>query len=162
MQNQIIENATAKDAEEILALYRVQLGREFCPWNEDYPTMEEIKFDLDRDSLFIMRDQGKVVAAISIDDDPVVNELEYWTKELQPGGELSRLAVAPEYQGKGVAKDMINHGLKQLKARGFKSLHFLVNSQNLKARKCYAAYDFNKVGECELYDQPMLCYEMEL
>ena len=48
-----IEHATRADAEEILALYRTQLGRQYCPWTEEYPTMDEIDFDLDRDSLFI-------------------------------------------------------------------------------------------------------------
>lgn len=157
-----IENATRADAEEILKLYRMQLGREYCPWNENYPTMEEIDFDLGRDSLFVMREDDKIIAAITIDEDEAVNELEYWTPALQPGGELSRLAVDPEYQGQGIAKKMVKHGLAELKARGFKSLHFLVNRNNLKALKCYASFDFNKVGECFMYEQNMFCYEMEL
>ena len=158
----LIEKAKIEDKNEILSLYKAQLGREYCPWNEHYPSEEEIDFDLSRDALLIMRSEGKIIAAISIDDDDAVNNLEYWTPELQPGGELSRLAVSPECQGKGIAKEMINAGLEELKKRGFKSLHFLVNRNNLKACKCYAAYPFNKVGECELYEQPMLCYEMEL
>lgn len=158
----IIEKAKIEDKNEILSLYKAQLGREYCPWNEHYPSEEEIDFDLSRDALLILRSEGKIIAAISIDDDDAVNNLEYWTPELQPGGELSRLAVSPECQGKGIAKEMINAGLEELRKRGFKSLHFLVNRNNLKACKCYAAYPFNKVGECELYDQPMLCYEMEL
>ena len=158
----LIEKAKIEDKNEILSLYKAQLGREYCPWNEHYPSEEEIDFDLSRDALLIMRSEGKIIAAISIDDDDAVNNLEYWTPELQPGGELSRLAVSPECQGKGIAKEMINAGLEELRKRGFKSLHFLVNRNNLKACKCYAAYPFNKVGDCELYDQPMLCYEMEL
>ena len=158
----IIEKAKIEDKNEILSLYKAQLGREYCPWNEHYPSEEEIDFDLSRDALLIMRSEGKIIAAISIDDDDAVNNLEYWTPELQPGGELSRLAVSPDCQGKGIAKEMINAGLEELRKRGFKSLHFLVNRNNLKACKCYAAYPFNKVGECELYEQPMLCYEMEL
>ena len=158
----VIEHATKADADKILELYRAQLGREFCPWNENYPSTEEIDFDLSRDALFIMREDDKIIAAISIDDDDAVNNLEYWSDHLQPGGELSRLAVSPECQSQGLAKEMIDYGLKELKAREFKSLHFLVNRNNLKALKCYSAYDFIKVGECELYDQPMLCYEMEL
>lgn len=157
-----ILHATENDKDEILKLYKAQLGREFCPWNEYYPSEEEIDFDLSRDSLFVMKDDEKIIAAISIDDDDSVNDLPYWTAELQPGGELSRLAVAPELQGQGIAKDMIVYGMTELKKRGFKSLHFLVNSTNVKALKCYAAFGFNKVGECELYEQPMWCYEIEL
>ena len=158
----IIELAKETDKQEILKLYKAQLGREFCPWNEYYPSMDEIEFDLSRDSLFVMKEDDKIIAAISIDDDEQVDSLPYWSAELVPGAELSRLAVSPDCQGKGVAKEMIVYGLEQLKKRNFKSLHFLVNKHNVKALKCYSAFDFTKVGECELYDQPMLCYEMEL
>ena len=158
----VIEKAVQEDKSEILKLYKAQLGREFCPWNEYYPEMEEIEFDLSRDALFVMRLNGKIVAAISIDDDEAVNNLDCWSTNLQPGGELSRLAVSPECQGQGLAKEMIKKGLEELKSRGYKSLHFLVNKNNLKACKCYAAFPFNKVGVCEMYEQPMLCYEMEL
>ena len=158
----VIEKATAKDKDEILKLYKAQLGREYCPWNEYYPAMEEIDFDLSRDALLVMREEGKIIAAISIDDDDSVNNLECWTDELQPGGELSRLAVSPDCQGRGLAKEMIEKGLEELKNRSYKSLHFLVHRHNLKALKCYSAFPFNKVGECELYEQPMVCYEMEL
>ncbi|MBP5661493.1 MAG: GNAT family N-acetyltransferase, partial [Lachnospiraceae bacterium] len=63
-----IEHATSADRQEILKLYKIQLGREFCPWNEDYPGEEEIDFDLSRESLLVMREDGKIIAAISIDD----------------------------------------------------------------------------------------------
>lgn len=158
----IIENAKEQDKKEVLKLYKMQLGREFCPWNEYYPGEQEIDFDLARDSLFVMREDDKIIAAITIDDDDAVTNLEYWTKELKPGGELSRLAVHPDYQNKGLARKMLQKGMDVLKERGFKSIHFLVNRHNLKALKSYAAFGFNKVGECELYDQPMLCYEKEL
>ena len=158
----VIEKATAADKDEVLKLYKAQLGREFCPWNEYYPSMDEIEFDLSRDALLVMREEGKIIAAISIDDDDVVNNLECWSSDLQPGGELSRLAVSPASQSKGLAKLMIEKGLEELKVRGYKSLHFLVNRHNLKALKCYSAFPFTKVGECELFGQPMFCYEMEL
>ena len=63
----VIEKATAKDKDEILKLYKSQLGRKYCPWNEDYPSMETIDFDLSRDALLIMREEGKIIAAISVD-----------------------------------------------------------------------------------------------
>ena len=50
-----IINAAKEDAGEVLQLYKVQLGREFCPWDEEYPGDDTIRFDLDRDALFIMK-----------------------------------------------------------------------------------------------------------
>ncbi len=160
--NYIIENASPKDKEEILALYNIQKGREFCPWDEHYPTMNEVEFDLSRDSLFIIRDNGQIIAAASIDYDEQVEELECWSKELMPGAEMSRLAVMPEYQNQGIARLLLKHGMTVLKERGYKSIHFLVNKHNIKAIKSYAAIEFNIVGECELFDQPFICYEKQL
>ena len=158
----IIEHATEADRQEILNLYKIQLGHEFCPWNEYYPSEEEIDFDLSRDSLIVMREDGKIIAAISIDDDEAVKSLPYWSEALKPGGEVSRLAVLPDYQNQGIAREMINATMDILRERGFLSIHFLVNRLNTKAMKSYAKLGFDKVGELEIFNQPMFCYEKKL
>ena len=157
-----ISLANESDKDEILSLYKAQIGRKFCPWNDDYPSMETIEFDLERDSLFVLRNEEKIIAAISVDEDEDVEKLDCWSENLSPAGELSRLAVLPSYQNKGIAKLMLNFGMKELKNRGFKGFHFLVNKYNKKALKSYSAFNFTKVGECHLFDQDFLCYETEL
>ena len=47
--------ATEEDRDEILSLYRAQIGREYCPWDEEYPSNEAIDWDLSRDALFVMK-----------------------------------------------------------------------------------------------------------
>ncbi len=161
MNNNIIL-ATKDDTEEIMALYKEQLGREFCAWDEDYPSYETIDYDLSRDALFVMKEAGKIVAAISIEYDEAVEELKCWSDELAPGGELARVAVTPSMQNKGLARLMMQHGMDELKKMGHKSVHFLVNKYNQKAIRSYAAFGFNVVGECFMYDQDFLCYEKSL
>ncbi|MEE1248369.1 MAG: GNAT family N-acetyltransferase, partial [Lachnospiraceae bacterium] len=106
--------ATEENKEEILKLYKIQLGREFCPWDDFYPGMKEIEFDLGRESLFVMIDgqelnadagskEDRIIAAISIDDDPQVEKLDCWSSRLAPGAELSRLAVHPDFQNQKIA-----------------------------------------------------------
>ena len=68
----VIEKATTKDKDEILKLYKSQLGRKYCPWNENYPSMETIDFDLSRDALLVMREGGKIIA---YDANPFVNRV---------------------------------------------------------------------------------------
>lgn len=86
--------ATEENKEEILKLYKIQLGREFCPWDDSYPGMKEIEFDLGRESLFVMIDgqeinadagskEDRIIAAISIDDDPQVERLDCWSHTQQ-------------------------------------------------------------------------------
>ena len=49
-------------------------------------------------------DKGEILGTISLDDDEAVDSLPCWSKELQPGAELSRLGVKVEYQNQGIAK----------------------------------------------------------
>ena len=154
--------ASESDREQIMKLYKEQIGREFCAWDDDYPSEETIDYDFSRDALFVMKESDKVIAAISIEIDDDVDGLECWDRNLFPGGELARLAVTPSMQGKGIARLMMQHGMKVLKDRGYKSIHFLVNKYNKPAIQSYSIFGFNVVGECYMYDQDFLCYEKEL
>ena len=158
--------ATAQDTEEIYQLYRSQLGTECCVWDENYPGLKEIAFDLGRDALFVMReDQGDgqtIIAAISLDQDGNVEGLPFWNPDLQPGGEVSRLAVRIDCQNQGIAREMIRYAMGELKKRGKKSIHYMVSENNAKAVRSYAHLGFALAGTCEMYGQPYLCYEQEL
>ena len=154
--------ATEEDREELMALYKMQVGKEFCPWTDDYPSDETIDFDLSRDALFVMKEDGKIIASVSIEEDEEVDKLECWNPDLAPAGELARLAVLPEKQGQGIARQMLKFGMNELKRRGCKSIHFLVNKYNEKAIRSYAQFGFDIVGECHLFDQDFLCYEQVL
>lgn len=158
-----IGHADAADKEKILALFQMQLGREYCAWDDHYPGRKEIEFDLSRDALFVMKDEiGEIVASISIDEDEAVKKLTCWKADLQPGGELARLAVHPDLQNKGIAREMLKYGMRELKKRGYLSVHFLVNKENKKALRSYAVFQFPVVGECEMFGQPFFCYESKL
>ena len=154
--------AVKEDTEEIMDLYRSQIGQKFCPWNENYPGYHEIDYELSRDALFVYKEDGKIKAAISLEKDDDVEALECWTSELAPGGELARVAVLPDQQSKGLGRMMMAFALGELKRRGFKSTHFLVNKHNVKAIRCYASFGFNVVGQCRMFEQDFLCYEKEL
>lgn len=154
--------ATEDDREELLKLYKAQVGREYCAWTDGYPGDETISFDLGRDALFVMKRDGRIIAAISHEEDEDVDVLDCWDPELAPGGELARLCVSPELQNEGLARKMLERGMQALKERGYKSIHFLVNKYNVKAIRSYAVFGFNVVGECQMYEQDFLCYEKAL
>lgn len=155
--------AAEEDKEEILSLYQSQIGREFCPWDKHYPGMKDIEYDLSRESLFVMKDKDNhIIAVISIDEDENVENLTCWSDALQPGGELSRIAVSINCQNQGIAREMMRYGMKTLAERGRKSVHFLVNKANVKAIRSYAHLNFHVVGECYMYEQSFLCYEKAL
>ncbi len=157
-----IEFANEKDKNEILALYKTML---FGPadWNENYPELDTIEFDLSRDALIkLVDDAGKIAAVISIDEDEEVDALPCWSRELRPFGELSRLCVRKDMQGRGLSKLMMRHGFDELKKRGMKGIHILVKTGHGKAIRCYSELGFKTVGECHLFEKDFICMEMRL
>ena len=158
---QRIVPASEEDREELLALYKAQVGKEFCPWTEEYPDNETIDSDLARNALFVMREEDRIIASVSIDEDEDVAGLDCWNPAIAPAGELARLAVLPDKQGKGIAKQMLKFGMNVLKERGCKGIHFLVDKYNKKAIRSYASFGFTVVGECHLFGQDFWCYEKD-
>ena len=107
-------------------------------------------------------EEQPVIISAPAEEDEDVNRLDCWTASLQPGGEYARLAVARDCQNRGLAREMVVHILGVLKERGYRSVHILVNRDNIKAIRSYAHIGFRTVGECEMYNQHFLCYEKEL
>ena len=154
--------ASAEDREELLLLYKAQLGRSFCPWDEDYPSYATIDWDLSRDELFVLKRNGRILAAVSLAEDTELDELSCWDRALMPEGELARLAVLPEEQNRGLGRVMLRFGMEELKRRGCRGVRFLVNRTNAKAIASYAPFGFRVVGECRMHEQDLLCYEKAL
>jgi len=157
-----IKLATDQDSEEVLRLYKSLVGSEYCAWTDEYPDDREISFDLSRDALFVMRDKDELVASISIDLDEEVEALSCWSKELEPGAELSRLAVNASYQNRGLAREMMVYAFDILKERGYKSVHLLVAKDNIKALNSYNKLGYNNVGETVMFGHEYWCYEKAL
>jgi len=158
----IFEKASEADRDDLLALYRSQIGHNGCPWTEEYPSDATIDFDLSRESLFVLRSGDGIIGAVSIDDDEEVNVLACWNKELEPEAEFSRIAVRTDMQGRGIGKILVRSVMEEMKKRGFRGVHILVNRYNTAALKLYDAFDFKNVGECSMYEQEFYCYEKEL
>lgn len=157
-----IASACEDDREELLALYKSQVGREGCPWTDEYPSNETIDFDLSRDALYVLKTDGKIVGAISIEEDEEVNKIPYWNRELEPEAEFARIAVSPDMQGQGIGKILVKFLIGELKQKGFKGIHIIVNRYNPKALRLYDSFDFKNVGECSMYNQDFFCYELDL
>ena len=157
-----IVSATEDDRLEIMSLYKAQLGRPFCPWDEDYPSTETIEWDLARNALFVLKRNGSILAAVSIEEDKEHELLFCRDNTPAPVGELARLAVLPDEQNRGLGRIMMRFGMDELKRQGFRSVRFLVNKNNAKAIRSYAVFGFRIAGECHMYDQDLFCYEKEL
>lgn len=147
----IFRKATVTDIPAVLALYRSVLGTEGCTWDEDYPSETEAEGDLSSGGLYVFESDGRLIGAVSVLSGEEFEGLAEWHGGSGGSCELSRLAVAPEEQGKGRAKVIVSEALKEARKNGYTSARLLVSKMNLAAVGLYCSLDFDFVGECHKY-----------
>lgn len=158
--NYRLKNANYDDKNDIMKLYGDAIGSPGCTWSEDYPNDDTFNGDVDTSNLFcLVNKYGEIIAAISIDCDAAVDELECWNKQAGKMGELARMVVRNDYQNRGIAPELIKAVLEIMKERGYATVHYLVSRHHKKALAAYAKLDFEQVGECKLFSNEWLCYE---
>jgi len=163
MKSYVFRSANEKDLEEIRELYTSAIGSPGCTWDEGYPNAECTRADWERGDLFCLKtEDGEIAGAIAVDADAIVEKLPCWTTSLQPGAELARLVVKESYQNQGIAKQLLQCGMKELTKRGYRSVHFLVSKTNERALRAYEPLGFNNRGEWSGYDHDWWCYEKAL
>ena len=161
-KNLNIVKATKADTNEIMKLYD---DNRFGPadWDEGYPGIETIEFDLVRDALFVCKNEkGEILATVSLDEDDEVDDLPNWNPDLMPMGEVSRLCVREDYRGHGLAKEMMKYACTEWKARGMKGIHILVRKGHPVARRAYEAVGYTMAGECVYAEKEFDCMEIAL
>ena len=154
--------ANSDDINEILDLYHSMIGGA-AGWNENYPSLYTINFDLSRDSLYVMEnDNHEIIAVATIDEDPNVINLKCWNPKMTPASEISRVCVRKDYQHQGIGKLLIENMFLFLKSRGNVGAHLLVKKNNLTARRLYESLSFIYVGECTLDHGEFICMERKI
>lgn len=153
--------ALKAEEEEILSLYEEAKKSGNTTWNEYYPTDEEADADLDAGTLYVLKDAGRIVGAVSVAPE---NEIDNFTGWLfpEPAREIVRVAVLPACQGKGLAGVMMREIESVLKAEGVKTARLLVAVKNPAACRTYAKDGFSFRGRTFMYGNEYFACEKEL
>lgn len=157
----ILRLAKAEERTTVLKLYKSVLGREFCAWDDEYPSMEFIDEDILNNNLYILEEKGELIGAISNATELEFQDLNCW-KYYENVAELARLVIKPEYQGNKYAKFLVEEMFKILSIRGYKSVHAAIAEINLPSQKTSSKVGFEKVGKELLWDEYHYLYEKVL
>ena len=160
MWKEKFKTAKMTEAEEILAFYHSFIGAEGCTWDDGYPAMEHVCMDIEKENLFLVRDEKGIVATISIDSDAQVDAIDKW--EIANSREAARLAVRKDMQGKSIARNMLLLLMEELKERGYEGIHFLVSPDNPAALASYRKLAFENRGIVNMYGRDWYCYEKKI
>lgn len=157
--------ASMEDVEEIYALYHSLIDLPYSTWSEDYPTREIVREDVEKHTVITLRNaQNAIVSAIALWHAFEFEDAAPWYDDVERWAMLSRLGVHRDYQGKGIAKRMLNAAMEAARADGCQAVQFLVAKSNPIAQRAYASLGFEICGEAELWEpgEVWLCYQKRL
>ncbi len=146
------------------ALHMIEKGIE--QWNDLYPSRDAFEKDHSRGELFIMEVSGRIQGCIAVS---TLMDKEYKAvKWLTPNGNnvyIHRLAVHPELQGKGLARQLMDWA--ETRARSGKRLSVRLDtfSRNERNQRFYEARGYQKLEPVYFPKQspyPFYCYELIL
>lgn len=137
MENDInkIRLAGTHDKEEVAALYQSLIGMSGCSWTSDYPTMEDVVGDIEKESLYVICHDNKIIAAAAAAEDDELADLQCWSADIKKPCGLARIGVRKECQNQGIAKELIRYIEKAVKEKGFDGVHLSVSKCNELAKR---------------------------
>ena len=151
----MIRKAVSSDLQAIADLYEKahdaeEAGIIHTGWQRGvYPTKDTVQAGLDRDDLFVMEEDGKIIGA------GVINQLqvdvyekgswEYPAKDDQVMV-FHTLFIDPACQHKGCGREFLKYYEDYAKEHGCPYLRFDTNEHNLRARKLYKELGYKEIG----------------
>lgn len=146
---QVFRLAEQRDATQVLYLYERAKNEAFCVWNNSYPTMTQITYDLETKNLYVMTDGSKIIGAISVVPENELDGFDCWS--CNNGKEIARVVVDKICQGQGLAAKMVQYIELILRRNGCKAIHLSVVKTNVPAYKTYIKEGFAVVGQAQMY-----------
>lgn len=135
-------------------------------WNESYPSMEAFEADLLRNELYVYLYQEQLVGCVVMTAlmDPEYSEIT-WLTPNDNNLYIHRLAVHPQYQGRGIAKALMDEMELLARQNGAVSIRLDTFSQNKRNQRFYENRGYVRLGDIYLPGQsthPFHCYELLL
>ena len=132
-------------------------------WNKDYPNKETFKNDLDQGTLFTIEDKHEILGCIciSLNIDEFYKSVK-WITETNKNVYVHRLAIHPQYQGRGLALKLMNYANEFAIQNNCESIRLDTFSGNPRNNKFYILQGYTKIGEIYFRNQsemPFNCYE---
>lgn len=156
------KKATNKDESQILEVYHSLIGTLGCTWSEEYPTIEDIRNDTLKKSLYTVWNDNKIIAVAAAGKDNELENLNCWDTNIKNPCDLARIGVLKEFQNNGIAKQLVKYIETDVVNRGFDGMHFLVSKTNPSALALYNKLEYKNCGETNRYDINWFCYEKKL
>lgn len=169
MQNRNIQLARIGQLSEIKELYtncRLSLQKIglYHQWYDFYPPLATIQEDISSQTLFILQNNEDIMGVI------VLNEVQfegYEAMNWQYGSQhilvIHRIAVAPKFQGKGYAQQLLSFAENYAQQHNYEAIRLDAYSQNPRLLKFYSQMGYQRTKEViflgQPWEYPFVCFE---
>ena len=139
------------------------IAQNIFQWNEQYPNKQIFNQDVLNECLFVIEIKDVVIGCLCISSemDEVYKNVKWLTKN-EKNIYLHRLAVHPNFQGKGYAISFMNYAEQFALKSGYESIRLDTFSGNPKNNKFYKLQGYTKLEKIFFRKQsnlPFYCYE---
>lgn len=133
-------------------------------WQDGYPNPEVIKNDMEKEAGFVLMDDEKVIGycAVFINDEPAYADIEGKWLTNDDFVVFHRVAVAEEYLGKGLAKEMMKFIEEFALDNSIYSVKADTNFDNLAMMKSFEKAGYTYCGEVYFRGSARKAYEKVL
>lgn len=136
-------------------------------WDQNYPDLTTIQNDISKAQLYTYKIGDKITGIVVLNEvqDPEYADLQWVTSSDSRNLVVHRLAVHPHYQGKGIARKLMDFAEIFAKEQGYDSIRLDTFSQNSRNQKFYDNRGYQLTGEVYLSyrdDYPYIGYELIL
>ena len=164
----MIRGAKILEIPEILLLTqacaRDMISRDIYQWNETYPSEEVLLGDIENGQLYVLLEASKIIGIIALctEIDEEYKSVEWLTPDSR-NLYVHRLAVHPNYQGKGHARTLMDFAEQFARDQKFISIRLDTFSQNKRNQHFYEQRGYTRLGDVYFPSQstyPFYCYEL--
>ena len=166
LETVIIRLAVEKDVDQIMEIVQkvipLMQSRGNYQWDQNYPNSEVFFLDVMNQDLWVGEIDGVVIGMIAL-------TLDQPKEYAHVGLDLSevsivphRMAVDPDYQGRGIAKKLLNQADVVAQTKGIPRVRIDTNLHNPITRRLFPISGYTLKGEIGLDTRPglrFLCYE---
>jgi len=157
----ILRPAKKEELPEILKMYRSVIGKPGCNWSISYPNEITLQEDFRSGNLYVLGKGKKIIGAGSIVPQNELDDILCWHFR-ENAREIARIVIAPEYQGKGYGKYLVNKLCRRLKKSSCNAVHLLVSTKNNHALNLYRETGFFSRGSVHRYEHDYYAFERKL
>lgn len=142
------------------------IAKSIFQWNEEYPSREAFEIDISRNELYVLISEEKIIGTLVLT--PKIDEEYIPIKWLTPSKNnlyVHRLSIHPNYQGKGLARQLMDFAENFAIENNYSSIRLDTFSKNHRNQKFYELRAYKKTGIVFFPNQseaPFYCYEKVL